>query len=138
MAYKDYEVVVNFNDGTYNFDLPHVFHISDPHSGMKATVIKGTRGDGSIVIPGGKRSQEIRIRGKLFDSDGYKDLTDLMNTMRVNITTDTATLTLKHKEGVSWITDWAYTVRRIEEIRFPESMRTGLQEYEVIFFVIAY
>jgi len=131
------EVKINFNDGTYNYDLPVVFHISDPKEGMKATVIRGTRGDGSIIIPGGKKSQEIRVRGKLF-ADDYEALTSLMNEMKSKVTTNLATLTLKHKSGVSWVNDWAYTVRRIEEIRFPESLRTDIQEYEITFFVIAY
>lgn len=131
------EVKVNFNDGTYDYDLPVVFHISDPKEGMKATVIKGKRGDGSIVIPGGKRSQEIKVRGKLF-ADDYEAITTLMNEMRTKVTTDEAVLTMKHKSGVSWVNDWSYTVRRIEEIRFPESLRTDIQEYEITFFVIAY
>lgn len=139
MAYQDYEVKVNFNDGIYNYDLPHIFHVSDPKEGMKAVVIEGNRADGSIIIPGGKRSQTIRVRGNLFDEDGYKDLVTAMNTMRQNITTDVATLTMKHKEGVSWITDWTYTVRRVNEINFgTQSLRTGKQEYEVEFFVISY
>ncbi len=138
MAYQDYTVVINFNDGTNDYDLPYVFHVSDPSEGMKATVIRGTRGDGSIVIPGGKKSQEIRVRGKLFDQDGYHDLIDLIDEMKEKVTTDQATLTLKHKVGVSWQTDWSYTVRRIEEIRFPESMRIGVQEYEIVFLVLAY
>lgn len=132
-----YTVKINFNDGTYDYDLPLVFHLSDPQQGMKATVIKGTRGDGSIVIPGGKRSHEITVRGRLMDEDGYKDITDLMNEMRTKVTTNVATLTLKHYDG-GWVTDWSYTVRRIEEIRFPESLRTDSQEYEIIFYVIAY
>lgn len=131
------EVKINFNDGTHDYDLPIVFHVTDPQEGMKATIIKGTRGDGSIVIPGGKKSQEIRIRGKLF-ADGYESITSLMNTIRANITTDIATLTMKHKVGVSWVNDWSYTVRRITQITFPESLRTDIQEYEVKFLVLAY
>jgi len=137
MSYKNYQVVVNFNDGTYDYNLPLVFHISDPKEGIKATVIPGVRGSGSIIIPGGKRSQEITIRGKLFDEDGYKDLTTKINEMRTKVTTDVATLTLKHYDG-SWVNDWQYTVRRIEEIRFPQSDRTAVQEYEVSFLVISY
>ena len=141
MTYQDYEVKVTFlkdETGAVEYDLPHVFHISDPKEGMKATIIKGTRGDGAIVIPGGKESQELRVRGKLVDNRGYKYLTELMNTMRTNLTTDIATLTLKHKEGVSWVVDWAYTVRRVTGIEFPESLRTGIQEYEVRFLIIAF
>ncbi len=137
MGYQNYTVKVNFNDGTYDYDLPLVYHISDPKEGIKATIIPGKRGDGSIVIPGGKRSQEITIRGKLFDEDGYKDLTTKINEMRTKVTTGVATLTLKHYAG-GWVNDWQYTVRRIEEIIFPRSDRTAMQEYEVSFLVISY
>ncbi len=141
MSYNDYTVKITFledSTGSVDYDLPYVFHITDPKEGMKATVIKGTRGDGSIVIEGGKKSQEIIVKGKLFDNDGYKDLTTLMTEMRTKLTTGVATLTMKHLEGVSYVTDWAYTVRRIEEIRFPKSMRTESQDYEVRFLVLAY
>jgi len=130
------EVVLNFNDGTHDYDIPHVFHISDPKEGMKATVIKGKRGDGSIVIPGGKESQEIRVRGKVY-ADEYIALNTLITTLKSSVTTDLATLTLKHYDS-GWVTDWAYTVRRIDEIRFPQSLRTSYQEFEIVFLVIAY
>ena len=140
MAYKNYTVRVTFlssESGSVEYAFPNVFSVSDPKEGMKATVIHGTRGDGAIVIPGGKKSQEIRIRGKLFDSDGYKDLTALMNDMRNEVTTELATLTMKHYDG-GWATDWSYTVRRIDEIEFPSSMRIGVQEYNIGFLVVAY
>ncbi len=49
-----------------------------------------------------------------------------------------ASLTLEHNIGAGWITDWSYTVRRIEEIRFPQSFRTSSQEYEVMFLVTSF
>ena len=61
-----------FNDGSNTYTFPYVFAVSDPEPGMKATIIKGNRGDGSLSIPGGKKSQEIRIRGKIIDDTGYK------------------------------------------------------------------
>lgn len=140
----NYNVRVIFQKGESDeYVFPHVFAISDPKEGMKATVIPGNRGDGSIVIPGGKRSQEISIKGKFWDDDGYKDLTTLMNTMRLKVSTNLATLTLEHWDstlsgGGDYVTDWSYSVRRIEEIRFPESLRTDYQDYEVLFFVVAY
>jgi len=134
----DFIVIVNFNDGVNSYDLPHVFRISDPKEGMKATVIPGNRGDGSIVIPGGKRSIEISISGRLVDNDGYEDLTDLINEMKTKITTNQATLTLKHWTGSTWENDWQYTVRRIDEIDFPESLRTYDQEYTVRFLIVAF
>lgn len=140
MGYQDYTVRLTFlssETGSVEYTFPNVFSISDPKEGMKATVIEGNRGDGSIVIPGGKKSQEIIIRGKLFDADGYKDLTTLMNDMRTEITTDLATLTMKHYDS-GWVTDWTYTVRRINEIEFDESMRIGIQPYSARFLVVAY
>jgi hypothetical protein len=134
-----YTVRVVLNDGVSGLEyiFPHVFQVSDPKEGMKATVIEGTRGDGAIVIPGGKKSIELIIRGRLIDNDGYVDLTTLMATMRNMVTTDQATLTLEHLD-TTWQTDWIYTVRRIDEIDFPESLRTWEQEYSVKFLVIAY
>jgi len=131
-------VVLNFNDGTNNYDLPHIFNLSDPKEGIKATIISGTRGDGSIVIPGGKKSQEIIVRGNLFDSDGYEDLTDAITDLKSKITNNPATLTLKHWTGSTWENDWSYSVRRLNEINFPESLRLDVQEYEVSFLVIGY
>ena len=131
----NYQVTVNFNDGTYDYNLPHVFHVNDPVPGGKDTIIEGTRGDGSLLIPGGKKSPEIRVRGNLFEDD-YKDLTDAINEMRLKVTRNTATLTLRHKEGVTTVVDWQYTVRRTENIEFSQSLRTGLQEYEINFLVL--
>ncbi len=129
-----------YNQGEANeYIFPYAFHITDPEPGMKATVIKGTRGDGSITIPGGKKSQEIRIRGKIIDDTGYDAITSKMNEMRTKVTTGSATLKMQHYNG-SWVNDWAYTVRRITEIRFPQSLRTedDSQEYEVIFLVTSF
>jgi hypothetical protein len=131
-------VVLNAGISGLEYILPCVFQVSDPQQGMKATVIEGVRGDGAIVIPGGKKSQEIIIRGRLIDNDGYADLTTLMTTMRNMVTTDQSTLTLEHWTGSTWQTDWQYTVRRIDEIDFPESLRIWEQEYSCRFLVIAY
>ncbi len=140
MSFKNYTVVIEFledSTGAVEYTLPHVQHVTDPKEGIKANVIRGTRGDGAIVIPGGKESQEIIVRGILFDNDGYKDLTTLMTEMRTKLTTEVATLTMKHYDS-GWQTDWTYTVRRIKEIRFPKSMRTESQKFEVSFLVLAY
>lgn len=133
-----YTVKLNFNDGTKSYDFPLVQNISDPIPGTKNVVIEGNRADGAIVIPGGKKSIQIMIEGILFDSDGYADLTTLMSTMRSDVTTNVATLTLSHWNGGSWDTDWTYTVRRIGEIEFGKSMRTSDIPYTVTFLVISY
>jgi len=136
----DYTVRVVLNSGLSGLEyiFPHVFSISDPQQGMKATVIEGNRADGAIVIPGGKKSQEIIVQGRLIDNDGYVDLTTLMSTMRSMVTTDQATLTLEYWNGATWVTSWSYTVRRVDQIEFPESLRTWEQQYSVGFLVIAY
>jgi len=139
-----YEARVVFEEtdlesGETGYTLPIVQEISDPKEGMKATIISGTRGDGSIIIPGGKKSQQIKVTGILM-ADEYAALTTLMNEMRTEVTTNLATLTLEHREiGTStWITDWTYTVRRVDEIQFPKSFRTGYQEYNIEFYVLSY
>lgn len=126
-----------FDDGTNQYTFPYVFHVSDPKEGIKATIIIGNRGSGSIIIPGGKKSQEIRIRGKIIDEDGYNAITSKINEMKQKVTTNSATLKMQHYDG-SWIDDWAYTVRRITEIKFPQSLRTDTQEYEIVFLVTSY
>lgn len=130
------QVRVHFSDGVNEYTLPHVFHLTDPKETIKATVIKGIRGAGVIVIPGGKKSQNIVVRGNLCASN-YNALTSLMNEMRQKVTTSSATLKLQHYNG-SWQDDWAYTVRRLEEIKFPQSLRTGVQGYEITFLITSF
>lgn len=140
----NYTVKVNFNDGTQNYDLPYVQQVVDPKEAMKAIVVDGNRADGCIVIPGGKKSQDITVRGILWDNDGYKDLDTKINALKSAITTNTATLTLKYWDdtisgGGGWVNSWSYTVRRIEEIQFPSpSRRTATQDYEVRFRVLSF
>ncbi len=130
-------VRITFNDGSGDYILPYVYHITDPTPGIKTTVIHGNRSSGSIVIPGGKKSHEITVRGMLM-ADDYNALTTLINEMRTKITSNPATLKLQHLSGVSWIDDWSFSVRRLEEIRFEQSLRISGQKYEIIFYVISY
>lgn len=99
----------------------------------KHVIIEGNRGDGSIVIPGGKRSLRINVRG-IITGKNYEELTNKMNEMKTKITTNVATLTLKH----NGIIDWSYTVKRISDVRFMEGLRTTRQEYEIVFLIISY
>ena len=135
-----YQVQIIFNlgeAGEYIFPLAQ--SIGDPTAGIKATVIEGIRASGSIIIPGGKKSQEITIKGILLDNDGYVDLTTLMDDMRNKITTEPAIITIRHWTGSAWQNDRIWTVRRIDEIEFQEdSMRTEVIEYNIRFLVISY
>jgi hypothetical protein len=134
-----------FNDGSGDYELPHVQTIKDNKEGMKATVLEGTRANGSIVIPGGKKSQTISISGILFDTDGYEDLTTLINALKAAITTSPATLTLKHYDsdhsgGGAYVNDWQYSVVRIDEIEIDDQskFRTESVNYTVAFLVTGY
>ena len=134
-------VRIIYQEGESNeFIFPYVFHVSDNSPGMKSTTIRGNRGDGSLVIPGGKSSIEIKIRGKIIEDTGYEAITTKMNEMRTKINTASATLKMQHYSGGSWINDWAYTCRRINEIRFPQSLRSSesSQEYQCDFLVTSY
>ena len=52
----NYTVRFYFSDGTNTYTFPLVQAINDNVPAIKATVIPGNRSDGSIAIPGGKRS----------------------------------------------------------------------------------
>ena len=133
-----YQVKLNFNDGSYSYDLPLVSEVSDPAPSIKATVIEGNRGNGAIVIPGGQKSIRITVKGVLFDETGFAGLETKIEEMKTKVTTNPATLTLKYWTGTLWQNIWAYTVRRIDEISFPQSYRLDAQDYSIEFLVITY
>lgn len=135
---SSYQVQVVFYDGTNTYTFPLVQNISDPVPAMKATVIEGTRSSGSIIIPGGQKSIEITVKGIIFDNDGYLDITTAMDDMRSKVTTNAATLTIRHWSGSAWVNDRVWNVRRINEIEFGDSMRINNIDYTVNFLVIAY
>lgn len=128
-----------FNDGSGNIVLPLIVSISDPEAGAKDTIIEGKRADGSLVIPGGKKSALISIKGYLVNHAGYAALTSDMSSFRTSISNSLATLTLQHFASAIWNTDWAYTVKRQGEIRFgPENLRTDFQEYTIDFLIVSF
>jgi len=140
----NYTVKVTFlssETGSSEYTFLLVQNISIPKEGEKTTIIKGTRGDGVIAIAGGKRSQEIVVKGKLWGDD-YVALMTKINAMKTAVTTAPATLTLKHfdptESGDGYIVDAQYTVKRIEEISFGESMLTDTIDYTVNFLVISF
>lgn len=141
--YKDYTVRITFDDGTNQYTFPFVQSVSDPIERNKDVIHEGNRGDGSIRIPGGKKSQTITINGILFDNEGYKDLDTLIAEMRSKVTTNNATLVMEYFDdslsgGGDWVSSWEYTCFRNEEIKFSDSMRTESQNYTVSFLVLSY
>jgi hypothetical protein len=105
---------------------------------QKDLIIEGTRADGSVLIPAGKKHKIITLRGILFGGD-YKILTEQMNAMKIQVTTNLATLSMKHLDPLlGEVIDWVYTVKRYGRIEFVESLRTSTQRYTINFIVLAY
>ena len=140
----NYTVRVVYNKGLASeYIFPLVQGITEPKAGNKDTVINGRRADGAIVIPGGLQSQELVIKGKLWSDTGYADLMTKLNAMKAGIGSSVVTITKEYwnpdaSGGGAWETTWAYTVKRIEPIVFPDSMQTDIQDYTVTFLIIAY
>ena len=132
------QVRIIFNQGEANeYVFPQVQSETGSNEPIdKSVIIEGNRGDGSIYIPGGKKSLRIPIRGILV-ADDYDALTTLMNTMKSKLDTSLSTLKLQHYSG-GWQNDWAYNVRMIGEINFGETLRTDSQPYSIEFLVISY
>ena len=129
--------IANPPTGESGYNLPHVFSISDPIEGIKGTLIEGNRASGSIYIASGKKSEDITIKGNLIGTD-YTSLAALIDTMRVELTTEVGTLTLESFVSGSWVPQWSHVVRRIEKINFTESLRIDYQEYEVTWKILSY
>ena len=142
---SNYSVRIVYNKGVSGSEyiFPLVQSITEPKEGTKDTVIHGTRGDGCIIISGGKKSQEITIKGKLWSETGYADLMTKMNEMKLMVDSDVATITKEFWNplltgGGDWDTTWSYTVKRIEPITFADSFQVDTQDYTAIFYIVAY
>jgi len=136
----NYSVRVVYNKGISGeeYIFPLVQSITEPKAGTKDTIIQGKRADGSIVIPGGKKSQELIIKGKIWSDTGYVDLMEKLDEMKALVGSAVATITKEYWNGATWVTTWAYTVKRSEPITFAESMQTDIQDYSVSFLIISY
>lgn len=140
-----YTVIATFNDGSGEYTFPLVQSISDPKEGSKAIIHEGTRANGSIHIPAGKRSQKITISGLLFDNDGFVDISTKMNALFSGVTTTPGTLTLKYWDpnlsgAGGYVNIWSYLVVRTEEIEINDNseFRTESIGYSVEFTVLSY
>lgn len=135
------DVRLIYNLGEANeYVFPYVYSIDDPVPGMKATIHEGNRADGSIVIPGGKESVDITLKGVLIGDD-YSAIMTAISTMRTKVTSAVSTLSLQHydEDTSAWVSDWSYTVRRIDKIKWDEdNLRTSHQKYELSFRVLVY
>lgn len=124
--------------------LPHIQSITDIQPGIKNIVIEGIRGDGALVIPGGRPSYNITVQGILLSSDttlpdgtayatadgtNYEKLTEQMDWLRTYVVTDETHLYVEKTDA----TYADYTVRRLGDIGFRDSLRTSVQEYSISF-----
>jgi hypothetical protein len=134
--FLNYTVRFYFDDGTNTYTFPLVQAINDNVPAIKATIIPGNRSDGSIAIPGGKRSLELVLRGIIVDNN-YAAIIAKKDEMRIKVTTNPATLTMRHwnSNAGTWVNDYVYIVRRTEEIIFPDTLLTSEQQYECRFLV---
>ena len=140
-----YTVRCKFNDGSGDYTFPLLQTISDPKEMSKGVIHEGTRGNGSVFIPGGRKSQTIKISGFIADNDGYEDITSQLNSLKSEVTVLPGTLTLEHWDpnasaGGAWTTDWQYTVVRNSEIEINDNneMRTDKISYSCEFLVLTY
>ena len=124
--------------------LPHIQSITDVQPGIKNIVIEGIRGDGALVIPGGRPSYNITVDGILLASDStlpdgtayatangtnYEKLTEQINWLRTYVVTTETHLYVEKTDA----TYDNYTVRRLNRINFPDSLRTSIQSYTISF-----
>lgn len=124
--------------------LPHIQSITDVQPGIKNIVIEGIRGDGALVIPGGRPSYNITVEGILLASDttlpdgtaystangtNYEKLEEQIDWLRTYVVT-TETKLYVEKTDATYDT---YTVRRLNSINFPDSLRTSIQSYTIAF-----
>lgn len=115
----------------YEFEI--VQYTNAPQSPGKAVVIEGTRGEGAIVVPGGKKSWDLVITGILMidgATEGYEELTAKIDEMENLILANTRYKVRLDKTSSTY---YEYKVKRIHTIDYPESLRTDSQEYMVTF-----
>lgn len=130
-------VKINFTVGIVSYDFPLVQSCPDPMEGIKNVVHEGNRASGSVIIPGGKKSQEIIVKGVLV-GEGYTAIQTLITDMKTKVTTEVGTLTKKYWNGSTWANTWSYSVRRISAIEFEDSLQTNDQNYTVTFLILSY
>jgi hypothetical protein len=120
--------------------LPVIQSITDSEPAYKDVVIDGNRGDGSIVIPGGKKSVTISVKGVLL-GDSFDDLTDKKVALSAALPTSPGVLSLQQYVNSTWKNVWSYAVKRQGEIVFEgddENRRLSQMPYMVNFLILSY
>jgi hypothetical protein len=117
------------NGSTLVYEFEHVQNIvgwpSDQPSNIEITNL---RSQGSINIPGGKKSYDIALQGILLGTD-YSDLTSKILALRDTVVSNTNYVLKLDK--TSSTTDDIHVIR-IEPIQLNDSYRLTMQKYNVI------
>jgi hypothetical protein len=120
------------NDNTtlvYTFDA--VTGDNSPQDPIRYTEISGSRGVGSIIVPGSVSTWELSLNFILFDSN-YANLIDKMDDLLTYIPINEE-LILKIDRTISTTKD--YNVKRIKPISWEQSIRTSIQRGLISFSV---
>jgi len=120
------------NDGS---TLVYTFTVQPPDNSpqdpMRFTEISGSRGVGSIIVPGSDASWNLNLRFILQGAD-YADLIAQMDTLQSTIVKNTEYI-LKIDRTIS--TTENYNVKRLIPIDWADSRRVKIQKGTIIFLV---
>ncbi len=115
---------------TLLYTFPVVQFTNAPHGAdSRSVVIEGVRGKGAIIIDGGASAWDLILRGVL-TGDDYEALVVAMDALNTAVVIGTAYELRIDKTSSTY---YSYNVKRITRINYPENLRTGHQEYEIVF-----
>ncbi len=121
-------------DGTtLVYTFPLVQETNAPQSPMRAIVIDGIRGKGSLIIDAGDSSWDLMIRGLFAITDvsqGYEEIIAKIDDIENKIVANIPYILRIDKTPSTY---FEYKVKRISPIEYPASLRTDSQEYVVNF-----
>lgn len=133
MANSRFKLYDTGNNLLYTF--PVVQSSNAPQSPERHLTIEGVRGKGALIIDSGTPAWDLTIRGFLMidnASEGYDELTDKIVEMETTIALNTPYKLRIYQDNSNY---WEYFVKRIEAIKWGDSLRTDLIEYECEFLV---
>ena len=120
------------NDG---LSLVYTFTVQPPDNSpqdpMRFTEISGSRGIGSLIVPGSDASWNLNLRF-IFQGSDYTDLIAQMDTLESTIVKNTEYI-LKIDRTIS--TTKNYNVKRLLPINWDDSRRVRIQKGTIIFLV---
>lgn len=130
--------------------LPHIQNILDPKPAKKNIVIEGKRGAGCLIIGGGTSSYDIVVTGILLACDTqlpdgtaltkpngteFEKLMEQKNYIETTVAAENVDRVLKVEKADGSYN--SYTVRRLDDIDYPENQRISTQEYVIRFKVVS-